>query len=109
MQKDLAQFKALSANIAVVVRDETKSVADFWAKNKLYYLGIPDNEKKLGNLYQQNWKLLKLGLMPAMFVIAQDGKIDFVHYSSSMKDIPENSTILEVLKTLKAKTSKSKN
>jgi peroxiredoxin Q/BCP len=31
--------------------------------------GVPDADGKLANLFGQEWKLLKLGRMPALFVI----------------------------------------
>lgn len=101
MQDELGTFKSLGANIAVVVRDNEKKVKDFWTKNKLAYIGIPDKEKKLGELYKQQWNLIKLGLMPAMFVIDTEGKIHFAYYSSNMKDISANAKVFEVLKQLK--------
>jgi len=105
MQKELNKFTALGSKIVVVIRNNAKNVNDFWKKNKLQYIGIPDKDKKLGKLYRQQWKLIKLGLMPAMFVINQQGKISYSYYSNNMKDIPENKTIFEVLKNLKSKAT----
>jgi len=100
-------FKSLGATIVVVVRDDAKSVKKFWKKNNLNYIGIPDKDKKLGNLYQQQWNLVKLGLMPAMFIIDRQATIKFAYYSSSMKDIPENSIVFELLKKMVEKKPKT--
>lgn len=109
MQKELSKFKSLGANVAVVVRDDDKSVKNYWQEKKLEYFGIPDKNKKLSELYKQQWNLVKLGLMPAMFVIDTDGKIKFVHYSGSMKDIPDNREVLEILGKFKLEKAKKNN
>jgi len=106
MQKELDTFKSLGATIVVVVRDDAKAVKEYWKENKLSYIGIPDDDKKLGELYKQKWNLIKLGLMPALFVVDTKGTIQFSHYSSSMKDIPENTTIFEILKSMKVAPKK---
>ncbi|MCK4466957.1 MAG: hypothetical protein KAU60_01245 [Desulfobacterales bacterium] len=52
---------------------------------------------KVANLYKQQWKLAKLGLMPALFVINREGEIVFSYYSKNMKDIPANDVVIGVL------------
>ncbi len=42
-------------------------------------------------------KMLKLGRMPAQFVIDKEGKVRFVQYSQSMRDIATNEKIFHVL------------
>lgn len=64
-------------------------------------IGIPDNDGKLGDLYGQEWKLLKLGRMPALFVIDGKGVVAYSRYGTSMSDIPENDEILKVLDGLR--------
>ncbi len=59
------------------------------------YIEILDH--KIANLYKQHWKLTKLGLMPALFVINMAGKIVFSYYSKSMKDILANDLIIRFL------------
>ncbi len=101
MRDDIEKFKQQNATIAVVVRDSAENVADYWKKEKLPYLGLPDPDGNLGELYGQQWKLFKLGLMPAMFIVAKDGTVVFKHFSGSMSDIPKNTKVLEVLQGLK--------
>lgn len=60
-------------------------------------IGVPDNEGKLAKLYGQEWKMLKLGRMPALFVIDRNGSLAFTHYGTSMSDIPKNIEIFKML------------
>lgn len=64
-------------------------------------IGIPDEDEKLARLYGQEWKLLKLGRMPALFVIDRKGVLAFAQYGTSMSDIPGNSEMLKVLDGLR--------
>jgi len=97
MKKDFAEFAAYDAQIVVVVRDKKEKVAEYWQENELPYFGVPDPDATLGNLYGQQWKALKLGLMPANFVVDRQGRIAFAHYSSGMSDIPSNESVLKIL------------
>ena len=44
--------------------------------------------------------MLKLGRMPAIFVIDREGIIRYGHYGDSMSDIPSNEEILGVIDRL---------
>ncbi len=63
-------------------------------------IGVPDADGKLANLYGQEWKIVKLGRMPALFVIDRQGALAFAQYGKIMSDIPENNEMLKVLDAL---------
>jgi peroxiredoxin len=90
-------FVSRGASIVVVAPHARKEVEAYWKEHALPFDGIPDPGKRLGGLYRQEWKMLRLGLMPALFVVGRDGKIAWLHYSGGMSDIPENETVLEAL------------
>ncbi len=95
MRDDFGKFNEAGIQIVVVAKDSVKKVASYFQENNLPYIGIPDPKGNLAKNYQQQWKIAKLGLMPAMFLIDTKGAISYLHYSSSMSDIPENKTVLE--------------
>jgi peroxiredoxin len=97
MKKDYKEFKSRNATIVVVAPHAAEKVADYWKKEELPMIGVPDEDGKLADLYGQEWKLLKLGRMPALFVIDQKGTLKFAQYGTSMADIPKNSEMLKVL------------
>lgn len=75
----------------------SKLFIDYWYKNEMPFFGIPDPEHKLANLYRQRADIFKLGRMPALFVIAKEGRIRYRHYGNSMSAIPENKDLLSLL------------
>jgi len=90
-------FVSRGASIVVVAPHAREEVEAYWTEHALPFDGIPDPEKRLGKLYRQEWKMLKLGLMPALFVVGSGGKIAWLHYSGGMSDIPANGTVLEAI------------
>ena len=97
LRHDYDKFVAQEAEILVVGPDNQKAFQDYWAKNTLPFIGLPDPDHTVANLYGQQVKLLKLGRLPALMVIDKDGHIRYTHYGTSMQDIPRNVDILELL------------
>jgi peroxiredoxin len=97
MRDDYPEFRAAGAKIAVVVRESAAAMRRYWNRQGLPYMAIPDPAGRLGKLYGQRWRLFKLGLMPALFVIDRQGLVSYARYGSSMRDIPDNREVLEVL------------
>jgi peroxiredoxin Q/BCP len=102
MKQDIAQYSERNARIIVIAPHDEKSVKDYWEKGDFPFTGISDPEGAIGKRYGQEWNLLKLGRMPALFVIDRKGMIAYTHYSKSMADIPENKQIFPVLDGLMA-------
>jgi len=101
MQADFEQFTGRKARIVVIAPHGMESVKNFWVKEKLSYIGLPDPAGKLGMLYGQEWNLLKLGRMPALFVIDRKRKFTYTQYAKHMADIPPNEEILGILDGMK--------
>ena len=97
MKNDYSLFTSRSTGIIVIAPHDTEKVKKYWEKEALPYIGIPDPDGVLGRLYGQQVKWMKLGRMPALFVVDKTGKISFAQYGNSMSDIPPNSVLLEVL------------
>jgi len=72
----------------------------YWESEQIPFIGLPDIKSKVSDTYYQEVNLFKLGRMPAIFVIDRQGMIRFAHYGDSMKDIPPNQVILDVLDQL---------
>ncbi len=87
----------------VIVSAGSENAADFrkyWENNDLPFMGIPDPEQKILKLYGQEVNLLKLGRMPAQFLIDSRGTLQMVHYGESMKDIVDDDPVLQKLDNL---------
>lgn len=101
MKNDFSEFVSRKTAILVVAPHDADEVSEYWKKEGLPMVGIPDNEGILSGLYGQEWKLLKLGRMPALFVIDSRGIVAYAQYGKNMSDIPGNSEILKVIDELK--------
>ena len=100
LRQDFNKFVDKDAVILVVGPDSSAAFKDYWSKNQLPFIGLPDPKHRIANLYGQQVKLLKAGRMPAMMVIDKAGRIRFKHYADSMRDIPPNKAILKLLDIL---------
>ena len=97
MKQEYNKFVVKTASVVVVTPHDAEKSSKYLLKNNLPFYGVPDPDHKVANLYKQQWKLFKLGLMPALFVIDRSGKIVFSYYSKSMKDIPANNIVIGML------------
>jgi peroxiredoxin Q/BCP len=97
MKKDFKKFRDRKAQVAVIVPHGAQKTKSYWDKENLPFPGIPDPDGRLGKLYDQEWNLIKLGRMPALFIIDRKGVIRFSQYAKNMADIPENMALLHIL------------
>jgi len=100
MKEDIGQFADRKARIVVIAPHEKDKVRAYWEKEDLPFIGIPDPFGKLGRLYGQQRNLLKLGRMPALFIIDKKGTIVFSQYAKNMSDIPEDKDLYQVLERI---------
>lgn len=76
-----------------------ESYRNYWVKEKLPLIGLPDPTHSVMNLYRQEMKIHKLGRMPAQTLIDKNEILKFVYYGNTMADIPD---INQIQKTLEA-------
>ena len=97
MKQDYDKFVDKNASVVIITPHHAEKTSNYFSKNNLPFYGVPDPDHKVADLYKQQWKLLKLGLMPALFIVDRAGKIVFSYYSKNMKDIPGNAIVISVL------------
>lgn len=100
LRQDYSEFVKRQAQVIVVGPEDARGFADYWEKNDLPFIGLPDPKTSVLKLYGQEVNLFKLGRMPAQVIVDRDGVARFVHYGHSMSDIPENSEVLAILDQL---------
>ena len=100
LRQDYEKFIERESVILVVGPDDQAAFQEYWSKHDLPFVGLPDPEHRVADLYGQEVKLFKGGRMPAMMVVDKGGKIRYQHYGNSMRDIPSNQTILDLLDKL---------
>lgn len=72
----------------------------YWTNERIPYIGLPDPEHKVALLYRQEVNLFRLGRMPLNCVVDSRGYIRYLHYGGSMRDIPTNEELLQVIDEL---------
>jgi peroxiredoxin len=103
LRQDYQKFVDLNTEVIAVGPENETDFADYWQKNAMPFPGIADPQHITANLYGQEVKPLKLGRMPALFIIDKGGLIRFKHLGQSMSDIPNNAEVLSILKQLNSK------
>lgn len=106
LRQDYPQFVQRDAEIVVVGPEDRRAFADYWRKESLPFVGLPDPDHTVANRYGQEVKLLKLGRMPALMVVDKQGTVRYQHYGNSMQDIVPNRELLALLDSLNAEQTK---
>lgn len=100
LHQDYEKFIERDTKIVVIGPEDAMSFKTYWEDNKFKFYGIPDVKHSVLKLYGQKVNLFKLGRMPAQMLVDKNGLLKYVHYGHSMKDIPENAEVLELIAPL---------
>lgn len=94
LRQDYSQFAAHDIEVVVVGPEDASAFTDYFSKESLPFVGLPDPKASVLKLYGQEVNLFKLGRMPAQVLIDKAGVARYVHYGHNMSDIPKNEEIL---------------
>ncbi len=97
LRQDYSKFVERGAEIVVVGPEGREAFQHQWKQQAYPFVGLPDPDQRVANLYGQEVKVFKMGRMPAMMVIDKLGRIRYQHYGDSMSDIPANRDILTLI------------
>lgn len=100
LHQDYHKFVGADTEVVVIGPDDEDSFKSQWEKSGIEFYGIADTEHKILDKYNQEVNIIKLGRMPAQFLVDKDGILRYIHYGKSFKDIPENDEILRIIETL---------
>jgi peroxiredoxin Q/BCP len=103
LRQDYQKFVERDAEVVVIGPESALEFKFFWKKKELPFIGLPDPHQTVLKLYGQEVNLLKMGRIPAQMVIDNRGIARYVHYSSSMSDIPSTQEIISILDELNQK------
>lgn len=102
LRNDYPQFQQRGAVILAIGPNTQAAFQQYWKNENIPFIGIPDPEHRVAALYRQQVSLFKLGRMPLMCMVDQDGWIRYAHYGASMADIPQTAPLLDVIDQLAA-------
>jgi peroxiredoxin Q/BCP len=95
LRQDHEQFVDRNTVVIAVGPDSKKDFKKFWKQKEMPFIGLADPDHEVAQEYQQEVNILKFGRIPAQMIIDKKGIVQYIHYSKSMSDIPENEAILE--------------
>jgi len=100
LRQDYQEFVNRNTEIVAIGPEDGASFAKWWHNEHMPFTGIADPEHFIAKMYGQQMKLMKLGRMPAMFVVDKQGGIRYRHLGESMSDTPSDKDILLLLDEL---------
>lgn len=100
LRRHASEFSDLNVQVVIVGPEKADAFVAYWHKAgldaaSLSFVGIPDPEHEILNLYAQPNRLLRLGRMPMQVLIDQGGILRWKYVGRSMMDIPAIETVLE--------------
>jgi len=105
MRDHYADFTSRDAEILAVGPNDMDTFKKYWGKENLPFVGLPDPNHSVARTYRQEVNLFKLGRMPMNCIVDTEGRIRYMHYGSSMSDIPDNESFLDVIDKLNASSN----
>jgi len=100
LHQDYDKFAEKGTIIAVIGPEDANAFSTYWEQNNFKFYGIPDKKHLVLDLYDQEVNLFKLGRMPAQMLVDKQGMLKYIHYGHSMKDIPDNCELFELINSL---------
>jgi len=100
LRHDFRKITALDTIIIIIGPESTGAFKIYWKENNLPFVGLPDPEYEVLNMFGQKVNLFKLGRMPAQVIVDKSGIVRFALYGHQMTDIPDNNEIIDLLKEI---------
>jgi peroxiredoxin Q/BCP len=102
LRDEYEKFTSRGAEILAVGPNVPAAFKQYWTKEHIPFVGLPDPDHSVARRYRQEVNLFKLGRMPLNCIIDAKGYVRFAHYGQSMSDIPSNDELLHVIDELNA-------
>jgi peroxiredoxin len=100
-----SEFTARGAVLLAVGPDTPESFQNYWKKENIPFIGMPDPDNTVAKMYKQEVNMFKFGRMPLNCIIDTNGMMRFVYYSASRLDYPDIPTFLNVIDELNRASS----
>jgi peroxiredoxin Q/BCP len=102
LRDEYEKFTRRGVVVLAVGPNAPASFRQYWTKEQIPFIGLPDPDHSVARKYRQEVNLFKLGRMPLNCIVDARGYIRFAHYGRSMSDIPSNEELLHVIDELNA-------
>jgi len=102
LRDEYKNFTSHDVEIIAIGPNSPTAFEQYWENENLPFIGLPDADHAVAKRYKQEVNLFKLGRMPLNCVVDRKGYIRFAHYGASMRDIPTNDELMQVIDELNA-------
>jgi len=102
LRDEYGLFTSRGADIVAVGPDGPPAFKAYWDEHRIPFAGLPDPTHVAAKRYKQKVNIFRLGRLPLVCIVDQNGIIRYAHQGGSMSDIPENKILLEVIDLLNA-------
>jgi peroxiredoxin Q/BCP len=100
LRQDYPQFEQRATEVIAIGPEDPPTFASWWKEHNMPFVGLADPDHAVADLFGQEVNLVKLGRMPAQFVVDIHGQLRYQHHSNAMWDLPANDDILNLLDTI---------
>jgi peroxiredoxin Q/BCP len=100
LRDEYEKFSSRGAVIIAIGPNSPTAFEQYWANERIPFIGLPDPDHHIAKMYRQEVNIFKAGRMPLSCVVDASGYIRFAHYGASMRDIPTNDELLQVIDEL---------
>jgi peroxiredoxin len=104
LRRDYQEFVNRNAEVIIIGPNNVDAFKRNWEMEDMPMIGLADPGSTVADTFQQEVNFMKLGRMPAMLIIDKKGIVRFIHYSKSMRDIPNNSIVIKTLDNINKET-----
>jgi len=100
LRDEYEKFTDRDAVVLAVGPNPAGTFEQYWQNERIPFTGLPDPDHRVALMYRQEVNLFRLGRMPLNCVVDGNGYIRYAHYGNSMRDIPSNEELLQVIDEL---------
>jgi peroxiredoxin len=109
LRQDYQKFVERNTEIIAVGPEDASAFTNWWHEHQMPFIGIPDPKHEIAKLYNQQFKLVRGGRLPALAVIDKEGKIRKMHYANLPSDILSDEEVLSLLDSLNKEVTSTEN
>lgn len=100
LRQDYEKFTALDSEIVVIAPDTMGNAESFFSRSPVPYTALVDDSLKVYEMFDVQSKWTSLGQRPGLFIIDQQGIVQFAYLGTQQWEIPSNQVVLEKLQQL---------
>lgn len=97
MREEFPAIEATGASLVAIAPDSLDGVKRFTTKEKYPFALLADTDGSIFDAYDVTSRLISLGQQPAMFIVAEDGKVRFDAIGAQQWDLISPAELIKQL------------